>query len=49
MSYPFEYRQNYIKDKDKYNLEALKRVISFNYDMIQVPRHGKTEYVQEQR
>lgn len=49
MSYPFEYRQNYINDKDKYNLQSLKRVIAFNYDMIQVPRHGKTEYVQEQR
>ena len=37
MSYPFEYRQNYINDKDKFNLQSLKRVIAFNYDMIQVP------------
>lgn len=41
MSYPFEYRQNYINDKDKFNLQSLKRVIAFNYDMIQVPQTWK--------
>ena len=33
MSYPFEYRQNYISDKCKYNLELLKKCISFNHGL----------------
>ena len=49
MSYPFEYKSNYIKDKDKYNINELKKILTLNYDMIQVPRHGRVEMIREQR
>ncbi len=49
MSYPFEYRPNYIKNKNIFNIEELKKVLKFNYDMIQAPRNGNMELVREQR
>ena len=49
MTNPFQYYGNFLQNKEKYNLDSLKRLIKLNHDIIRVPQNGKMVKVVEQR
>lgn len=46
---PFQYFENFLQNKDRYNLKNLKEKIKLNHDIIRVPQKGKMVKVVEQR